>query len=231
MVAVLLWDVRHMKIGVIGANGNLGLCIIKQAVDLKMDIKAFVRKGVCKDTRVESVEKNLFDMKKEDIQDLDVLISAFGSGFNVDPSINKDAFIQYIELLENTKTKFIVIAGAGSLYTDATHALYEYEAENHPSKLKEISKNIRLGIDELEKNRSFSWTIVCPSRTFDLKGSYSGEYVVGTSGEIIYNEDHQSYVTYQDLAKAMLDIAINDLYPHQLVTIASKKGGTDDGIS
>lgn len=222
---MLLWGANDMKIGIIGANGNLGSYLVKQALDLDMAVKAFVRKGVCSDSRVESVEKSLFDMKKEDIQDLDVLISTFGSGFTADPSINKDAFIKYIELLENSKTKFIVIAGAGSLYTDATHAVYEYETENHPLKLKEISKNIRLGIDEIEKNKSFSWTIVCPSRKFDLKGKYSGEYIIGLDGEIIYNEDQQSYVTYEDLAKAMLDIAINDLYPHQLVTIASKKGG------
>lgn len=225
MVAARQWGVRNMKIGVIGANGNLGKRVIKQALDLKIDIKAFVHNGVYADDRVISVEKNLFHMERKDVEELDVLISTFGGGFNVDPVINRNAFMKYIELLENSSTQLIVVGGAGSLYTDNTHTTYEYETENHPVKLKEISKNIRLGIDDFKKNQTFPWTVVCPSRSFDLNGIYSGNYIVGTDCEIIYNEDHRSYVTYEDLAKAMLDIAENNLYIHKIITIASRKGG------
>jgi len=214
-----------MKIGVIGANGNLGSRIVKQALDREIDVKAFVYGGVCLKQKVESVEKNLFDLLINDIQDLDVIISAFGGGFKTDPIINKQAFVKYIELLENTEKKLITIAGAGSLYTDGSHILYEYQSDKHPEKLKEISKNIRLGVDEIEKKKNFNWTVVCPSRRFDLEGAYTGEYLVGQNCEIIYNDDGQSYVTYEDLAKAMLDIAEKNLYKHQIVTIASKKGG------
>lgn len=220
-----------MKIGVIGANGNLGNKIVKQALDRGLDVKAFVYMGTCLDQRVESIQKNMFDLTKEDICDLDVIISAFGSGFKADPTINKKAFLQYIALLKDTNIKLVTIAGAGSLYSDSSHTLYEYETENHPSKLKEISKNIRLGIDELEKEKSFNWTVVCPSRRFDLNGSFSKDYIIGTDCEIIYNEDQQSYVTYDDLAKAMIDISVQDLYQHQVVTVASLKGGVENGIS
>ena len=75
MVAARQWGVRNMKIGVIGANGNLGNRVIKQALDLKIDIKAFVHNGVDSDDRVTSVEKNLFDMERKDVEELDVLIS------------------------------------------------------------------------------------------------------------------------------------------------------------
>ncbi len=214
-----------MKVGVIGANGNLGNRIVKQAIDQGIDVKAFVYMSECLDKRVVSIEKNIFDLTKDDIKDIDVLISAFGGGFKVDPIINKNAFFKYIELLDNTDKKLVAIAGAGSLYTDNTHTIYEYQSDNHPEKLKEISKNIRLGVDELEKTNSFNWTVVCPSRRFDSKGGYTGEYIVGDKCEVIYNKDNQSYVTYDDLAKAMLDIAKNNLYTQQVITIASKKGG------
>lgn len=213
-----------MKIGVIGANGNLGSRIVKYALESKINVKAFVYKGDCL-YDIEFIEKNLFDLTRDDIQDIDVLISAFGSGFKVDPIINKKAFIKYIELLEYTDKKLVAIGGAGSLYTDNTHRIYEYQSDSHPAKLKEISKNIRLGIDEIENNKTFDWTVVCPSRRFDLNGSYSGNYIVGERSEIIYNKDNQSYITYEDLAKAMVDIAKNDLYKQQVITIASKYGG------
>lgn len=125
MVAARQWGVRNMKIGVIGANGNLGNRVIKQALDLKIDIKAFVHNGVYSDDRVTSVEKNLFDMERKDVEELDVLISTFGGGFNVNPVINRNAFMKYIELLENSSTQLIVVGGAGSLYTDSTHTTYD----------------------------------------------------------------------------------------------------------
>lgn len=211
-----------MKIGVIGANGNLGSRVVKQALDRGYEVKAFVYMGDCLDKRAEAVERNLFDLTKYDLKGIDVLISAFGGGFHVDPIINKKAFLQYIQLLENTNIKLVTIAGAGSLFTDSTHTQYEYESEKHPQKLKEISRYIREGVDELEKIKNFDWTVVCPSRQFDLKGPYTGQYIVGETNEIIKNDDGESYVTYEDLAKAMIDISESRLYTNQTVTIATK---------
>lgn len=213
-----------MKIGIIGANGNLGRLLVRQALERKMEVRAFIRNEKCSNEQVAFVKKDLFCLTREDVQDLDVIISAFGSGFQVDPKINKEAFFKYIEILEQSHTRLVVIAGAGSLYTDASHTTYEYESKHHPKKLVEISKNIRLGIDALSKNRTFQWTVVCPSRFFDLHGKYSGEYIVGQD-HILYNQDNQSYVTYEDLASAMLDIVQTNMYPHQIITVASKKGG------
>lgn len=214
-----------MKIGVIGANGNLGSRIVKQAIERGFEVKAFVYKGQCLEKNVEVIEKNLFDLTVNDLRDIDVLISAFGGGFKADPIINKNAFLKYIELLKGTDKKLITIAGAGSLYTDDTHTLFEYQSDSHPEKLKEISKNIRLGVDELEKNKSFEWIVVCPSRKFDLEGPFTKKYIIGDKCEIIYNEDGFSYVTYNDLAKAMLDLTKNNIYLHSVITIASKNGG------
>lgn len=214
-----------MKIAIIGANGNLGSKVVRQVLDRNKDVLAIVYKGECLDTRATVLEKNLFDLSKEDIQDCDVVISAFGGGFNTDPKINQEAFIKYIQLLEYTNKKFVAIAGEGSLYTDDTHTVYEYQLEGHPTKLKEISKYIRLGIDEIEKNLTFDWTVVCPSRKFDLNGAFTQSYLVGEKGEIIYNEDEQSYVTYEDLAMAMVDIAVERSYKNKVITIASKHGG------
>lgn len=214
-----------MKIGVIGANGNLGSIIVKLALTAGHDVKAFVFMGECLEKDVEVQDVNLFDLTKNDIENVDVLISAFGSGFKSDPIINKQAFEKYIDLLDNSNKQLITIAGAGSLYTDDTHSLYEYQLDSHPAKLKKISENIRLGVDEIEKVNSFPWTVVCPSRKFDLDGPATNDYIIGTKSEIIYNDDQNSYVSYHDLAKAMIDIATSKQYNHQVITVASRNGG------
>ena len=66
-----------MKIAVIGANGNLGSRVTRQALERGMTVKGFVYAGNVEDERVEVVNKSLFDVTKEDISDCDVMISAY----------------------------------------------------------------------------------------------------------------------------------------------------------
>ena len=210
-----------MKLVVIGANGNLGSRVVKQALNRGHEVKSigYMCKTQCEGTEV--IDKNLFDLTEEDLGEASVIISAFGGGFKADPVINKDAYYKYIELLNGTDKKIIAIAGAGSLYTDSTHSMREYEVPGYSATLSGISKNIRLGVDKIKERSDLNWTVVCPSRKFDLEGPHTNNYMVGTNEEIIFNEDGESYVTYEDLATAMLDIAEKDLYNNQVVTIAT----------
>ncbi len=213
-----------MHIGIIGANGRLGSKITTQALDRGYEVTGFVYEGKCLDDRAATVVKDLFALTPEDLSSVDVLISAFGGGFNTDPVINKKAFEQYINLLNNTDKKLITIGGAGSLYTDDTHTMFEYQSESHPNKLKEISKNIKEGIDIIKEVDTMAWIVVCPSRSFDFEGPFTREYIIGDKQEIIYNEDNNSYVSYANLACAMLDNIDSDQYDHKVITVASRKG-------
>lgn len=211
-----------MKIAMIGANGNLGTRVTKQALDRGFEVKGFIYNGDTPDERVEIVEKSLFDVTKEDIADCDVMISAYGSGFKADPALNHKAFLKYIELNAGTDRHLITIGGAGSLFTDATHTTYSYETPEHPDFLREISKNIKLGIDELKKRTDVNWTVVCPSSFFDPEGELTGNYEIGTEGHLLFNEKGESRVTYNDLAQAMLDIAEANTYNQKQITVLTK---------
>lgn len=210
-----------MKIAVIGANGNLGSRVTKQALDRGFKVKGFLYMGETPDDRVEVVNKSLFDITKEDLADCDVMISAYGSGFNADPTLNHQAFLKYIELNKGEKRHLISIGGAGSLFTDETHKVYCYETPEHPDFLREISKNIKLGIGELRKTTDVNWTVVCPSSFFDPDGEHTGKYQIGTEGHLIYNDKGESIVSYDDLAQAMLDIAQDDSYNKMQITVGT----------
>lgn len=211
-----------MKIAMIGANGNLGTRVTKQALDRGFEVKGFIYNGDTPDERAEIVEKSLFDVTKEDIADCDVMISAYGSGFKADPALNHKAFLKYIELNAGTDRHLITIGGAGSLFTDATHTTYSYETPEHPDFLREISKNIKLGIDELKNRTDVNWTVVCPSSFFDPEGELTGNYEIGTEGHLLFNEKGESRVTYNDLAQAMLDIAEANTYNQKQITVLTK---------
>lgn len=211
-----------MKIAVVGANGNLGARVTKQALNRGFQVKGFIYAGEAPDERMEVVRKSLFDMNAGDIADCDVMISAYGSGFNADPALNHQAFIKYIELNDHTQRHLIAIGGAGSLFTDESHTVYCYETPEHPDFLRDISKNIKLGIDELKKTKEMNWTVVCPSSFFDSEGPWTKNYQIGLEGHLIYNEKGQSYVTYDDLAMAMVDIAESNAYNCRQITVGTK---------
>lgn len=211
-----------MKIAVIGANGNLGTRVTKQALDRGIGVKGFIYDGETPDARAEIVYKSLFDVTAEDVADCDAVLSAYGSGFKADPKLNHQAFLKYIELCDNSGRHLITIGGAGSLFTDETHTTYCYETPEHPDFLREISKNIKLGIDELKKTANMNWTAVCPSSFFDPEGPLTGNYEIGTEGHLLFNGAGESRVTYNDLACAMVDIAEADSYQKMQITVLTK---------
>lgn len=208
-----------MKIAVIGANGNLGTRVVKQALGRGFEVKGFIYDGETPDERVEIVKKSLFDVTAGDLADCDVMISAYGSGFKADPVLNLKAYQKYIELNQGTNRHVIAIGGAGSLFTDESHTTYCYETPEHPDFLREISKNIKLGIDEIKKTADVNWTSVCPSSFFDPEGGLTGNYTIGEEGHLLFNKAGESRVTYDDLASAMLDIAEADSYNRKQVTV------------
>lgn len=209
-----------MKIAVIGASGRLSSKIIKRAFSQGYEVKAFYHHRKCDFLPVEQVQKDLFDMTRKDLDDVDVLVSAYGSGFDKDPKVNFQVYLKYQELLENTNKKLVVVGGAGCLYTDSSHLQYEYQSKNHPQKLKEISYNNLLGIQSL-KQVNFDWVVVSPARTFDYDGPFTGKYIVSKSEEILYNHCHQSYVTYEDFAQAIIDLIQNQQYLRKNLTFVS----------
>lgn len=214
-----------MKIAVIGANGNLGSRVTRQALDRGHEVKGFFRSGDTPDERAGIVRKSLFDLTEADLVGCEVMISAFGSGFHADPALNLQAFRKYIELNEKTARHLIAIGGAGSLFSDETHSTYCYETPGYPDFLREISRNIKLGIDELKKTTEVNWTVVCPSSFLDLDGGFTGNYHIGTESHLLFNEAGESRVTYEDLASAMLDIAEENTCQRQQVTVLTKQDG------
>lgn len=207
-----------MKIAVIAAGGKLGKKVVRQALDRGFEVKGFVHHMQEVDARAEILEKSLFDMTAEDIIDCDAVISAYGSGFQGNPELNLQAFGKYPELGKGCR-HLAVIAGAGSLYQDAAHRKPGYEEEGYPPFLREISRYTRLGIDRMKEDRSFVWTVICPSAIFDPDGPLTGRYQVRTDEQPVSNGNRKSCVSYADMAAAMLDCVEKDLWKNEVVSI------------
>lgn len=214
-----------MKIGVIGAGGRLGGKISTEALDRGMDVTAIIHRTPCRDGRASVMKKDLFDLKREDISGFGALISAFGSGFTADPAINKQAIAHLADIAVGTGIHLIMIGGAGCLYADGSETVCVYEMPDHPAFLKGISWNLVQGYEQLKHTDDVGWTFVCPSKLLDPDGPRTGDYLTRTDRHIPINEDGNSYVSYDDLAIAMVDFGQNGSFKRQLVAVASRRGG------
>lgn len=214
-----------MKIGVIGAGGQLGGKIAATALDCGEEVTAIIRSTPCRDERAVSLKKSLFDLTREDVAGFNALISAYGSGFDADPDINRRAIAHLADITRSTGIHLILIGGAGCLFAGEAGEKYVYEDPHHPPFLKGISKSLAEGYAALAKETAVDYTFVCPALTLDGDGIWTGDYLTGTDRRVLFNEDGNSYVSYDDLAGAMVDFAQNRQFKRQLVTVVSRKGG------
>lgn len=209
-----------MKIGIIGANGKLGTIVTQEAVKKGYEVTAIIKEGECQNKKVKTVlQRNLFDLTKEDIKDFDVIISAFGGGLNNPPDINKKAINYISNLVQDTDIYLIIVGGAGTLYTDHLHTQRVYETKDHPDFLREISKNICLGYLELKEKQNVNYVFVCPSLIFDYEGIRKGIYQVGTEEEVLFSSKNESRISYGDFGKALIDESENRRYKGKCITI------------
>lgn len=211
-----------MRIALIGASGMLGRCVIEKALEKGHTVKGFCRHCVPDRENVEFIAKSLFEMTEADIEDCDVFISAFGSGFEADPEINYEAYQQYRALNEDAGRRTVVIGGAGSLYTDSMRNTLCLEQPEYPKFLYEISKNIAKGIEELS-HADFPWTIVSPPVQFDAEHPGYGEYRIIEADYVVYNKQNDSYASYRDVAAAMVEISEKSVWQKKRVVVVSEK--------
>ena len=72
-----------MKIAIIGATGKAGKLIMEEALKRGLDVTAIVRnKSKLSNSKVKVIEKDLFDLKKEDLKNLDTALLEYGKKKN-----------------------------------------------------------------------------------------------------------------------------------------------------
>jgi putative NADH-flavin reductase len=192
-----------MKIAVIGANGKAGRLIVQEAIDRGHEVIMIVRDRNKVDVNGSVLEKDILSLKSEDLKDLDVLINAMGAGTQ-DPILYQDATKHMIEvLLDLPKLRYLVVGGAGSLFTDFTMAYALYETEQFPKVIYPTAMNMAKAL-ELLRESQILWTFFSPAIQFDPNGRRTGKYHLGSEW-VVLNQTQESYISYSDYVVALMD--------------------------
>ena len=178
-----------MKIGVIAANGKVGRLIVKEALERGMDVTAIVRSA------------NKTEAKKV-IQVAD----AFGVWDDEKMNLHSVTLNHLADILSDTKTRLLVVGGAGSLYTDQTHTMTISETPDFPKAYLPVANGMGKALEELRKRNDVKWTYISPAAEFDPEGKKTGSYVLAGE-EFTVNEKGESYISYADYALALVDEA------------------------
>ena len=194
-----------MKIGVIGATGKAGSIIIKEADERGHEVTAIVRNAAkLAEEKVVVLEKDVFNLKAEDLKQFDVVVNAFGAPAGQE-HLHVDAGRILIEAVKGAPdTRLIVVGGAGSLFVDEAQTVRLIETPEFPKEYFATASNQGKNLEDLQNASGIKWTFISPAAFFNPEGKRTGTYQKGKDN-LIVNSKGDSYVSYADFAIAVLD--------------------------
>ena len=208
-----------MKIAVIGAAGKAGSLIAAEALGRGHEVTAIVKPGSEKRVApgLAILPKSLFDLTPEDVKGFDAVVSAFGTPFTPgNGKLHVDAAKHLIEIFrEAPQVRFIVIGGAGSLYTDETKTATILDGI--PAAFAEVPAAAKDALDLFRASGLKNWCFFSPAGTFDRTGVRTGSYKLGGDVKIL-NRAGESYLSYADAAMVLVDEAESGAHTGQRFT-------------
>jgi putative NADH-flavin reductase len=211
-----------MKIGIIGASGKAGSLILKEALTRGHEVTAIVRDEARVQIQGASVlEKDVFDLKEEDIKEFDVVVNAFGAAPGKE-HLHVDAGKILIEAMKGApQTKLIVVGGAGSLFVDEAKTIRVLDTPEFPKEYFATAFNQSKNLGDLQNATDIQWTFISPSAFFDPQGNRTGGYKLGKDN-LLVNSKGESYVSYADFALAVLDEIESPQHINQRFTVVAE---------
>lgn len=209
-----------MKIAIIGATGKAGKLIMEEALKRGLDVTAIVRnKSKLSNSSVKVIEKDLFDLKKEDLKDFDTVVSAFGAWEEKELPKHAEVMNRLCDILADTNIRLMVVGGAASLFVN--HSMMLIDSPDFPKDWINLAKNSNKAFEILKATKNVLWTYISPSADFQADGKKTGEYNIGND-ELLVNSKGESYISYADYAAAFADEIVNKKYLNQQITFCSK---------
>ena len=192
-----------MKVAIIGANGKSGSNLVQEALKQGHDVTGFVRNKEYKNGDVKVVYKDVFELSKADLAGFDAVISAFAAWTPETFGLHKKVAKHLADALSGTKTRLLVIGGGGTLYVDDKQTMV-MDTPSFPAGYMGVAKATAESFFELKGRSDVLWTYVSPAGDYDANGARTGKYVLG-GDDLILNSKNESYISYPDLALAIID--------------------------
>ena len=209
-----------MKLAVVCANGKAGQKIVKEAVERGLDVTAVVREEN-RTVAQKVLQKDLFDLTRDDLSDFDVVVDAFGAWTEETLPQHSTSLQHLCDILSGTDTRLLVVGGAGSLYTNPEHTACVAEGPGFPDAFKPLAAAMAKALGELRTRTDVKWTYISPAGDFQAEGARTGKYILGGE-ELTLNAKGESVISYADYAIAMVDEATQGNHIQQRISVVEE---------
>ena len=209
-----------MKIAVVCANGKVGKLVVKEAMKRGLDVTAIVR-GENKSLAEHTIIKDLFDLKKSDLDSFDTVVDAFGTWNPESLTQHSTSLKKLCDLLSGTNKRLIVVGGAGSLYVNPEHTLQLMDTPDFPDMFKPLAAAMAKALGELRQRKDVQWTYISPAGDFQAEGDRTGKYILGGE-ELVLNSKGESVISYADYAIAMIDEATKGNHIQERISVVAE---------
>lgn len=209
-----------MKVAVVCANGRVGSLVVKEAVERGVDVTAIAR-GINQSVAAKYLEKDLFDLTADDLAGFDVVVDAFGAWEEEVLPLHSKSLKHLCDILSGTKTRLVIVGGAGSLYVNKEHTIQVCDGEDFPAIFLPLAKAQGKALEELRKRDDVRWTFISPAGDFQAEGERTGEYILAGE-ELTLNERGESIISYADYAIAMVDEITKGNHIRQRISVVRK---------
>lgn len=209
------------KVAIIGANGKTGVNLVKEALKQGHNVTAIVRNKEYKNGDVKVVYKDVLELTKADLAGFDAVISAFAAWTPETFGLHKKVTKHLADALSGTKTRLLVIGGTGTLYVDDKQTMV-MDTPSFPAEYMGVAKATAESFFELKGRKGVLWTYVSPAGDYDANGARTGKYVLG-GDNLILNSKNESYISYADLALAVIDELKNGAFVQKRFTAVGER--------
>ena len=192
-----------MKVAVVCSNGKVGKLVVVESAAAGFDVTGFAR-GENKSGVKKFVQKDIFDLTKSDLAGFDVVVDAFGAWAEQDLPKHGTSLAHLCDILSGTKTRLIVVGGAGSLYVNKEHSAQVMDGPEFPDIFKPLASAMGTALKELRKRNDVQWTYVSPACDFQADAPKTGKWLWGGE-ELTLNGKGESIISYADYAAALVE--------------------------
>ena len=209
-----------MKIAVVCANGKAGKLIVKEGMRRGLDVTAVVR-GENRTEAPSAIQKDLYDLTKKDLAGFDAVVDAFGA-WTPETLPQHSASLRHLcDILSGSKTRLLVVGGAGSLFVDSEHKVCVADGPDFPEMFKPLAAAMAKALEELRQRKDVNWTYISPAGDFQADGERTGAYIVAGE-ELTLNEKGESIISYADYAAAMVDEIVKGDHVGERISVVRK---------
>jgi putative NADH-flavin reductase len=201
-------SVAFMKIAVIGAAGNIGRRIVREALDRGHQVTAVGRHAPKQDPDDAKLSTAVADVTNPDevanvVQGHDAIVSAVGPAHDgSQPTFLVDAARALMDGARRGRVKRLVtVGGAGSLFVSP--GLQLVDTPTFPAAWKGVANAHRDALGVFRAVVDLDWTYVSPA-AFIEPGTRTGKFRIG-GDDLLVDASGQSKISMEDFAIAIVD--------------------------